>query len=147
MRSNFASSTMSLSRVISCGPKVSGRLAPIFTPVQPLSLCEAVTIATQGTSSSNCAKYAIGVMQSPMSCTLQPDASSPVISAIFTEAEYERKSWPVTISGLTPISRISVPSPMPSASMPIRLISFSSSQRASYSRKPVGFTSGLDSYS
>ena len=29
---------------------------PIFTPVQPLSLCDAVTIATQGTSSSNCAK-------------------------------------------------------------------------------------------
>src|SRR5689334_23703487 len=36
------------SRVISSGPKVSGRLAPILTPVQPLSLCEAVTIATQG---------------------------------------------------------------------------------------------------
>jgi hypothetical protein len=29
------------------GAEVSGRLAPIFTPVQPLSLCEAVTIATQ----------------------------------------------------------------------------------------------------
>ncbi|MGY4476913.1 hypothetical protein ACVILL_004327 [Bradyrhizobium sp. USDA 3364] len=41
---------------ISSGPKVSGRLAPILTPVQPLSLCEAVTIATQGTSRSNCAK-------------------------------------------------------------------------------------------
>ncbi len=38
------------------GPKVSGRLAPISTPVQPLSLREAVTIATQGTSRSNCAK-------------------------------------------------------------------------------------------
>ena len=35
---------------------VTGRCAPIFTPVQPLSLCEAVTIATQGTSSANWAK-------------------------------------------------------------------------------------------
>ena len=31
--------------------------------------------------------------------------------------------------------------------MPIRLISFPNSQRASYSRKPVGFTIGRDSYS
>ena len=38
------------------GPKVTGRCAPIFTPVQPLSLCEAVTMATAGTSSANCAK-------------------------------------------------------------------------------------------
>ena len=57
------------------------------TPVQPLSLCEAVTIATQGTSRSNCAKYAIGVIASPMSCTLQPAASRPEISAVFTDAE------------------------------------------------------------
>jgi hypothetical protein len=62
-------------------------LAPIFTPVQPLSLCEAVTIATQGTSSSNCAKYAIGVTASPMSCTRQPVASRPEMSEVFTEAE------------------------------------------------------------
>ena len=48
--------TISLSRPISSGPKVTGRAAPIFTPVQPLSLCEAVTIATAGTSSANCAK-------------------------------------------------------------------------------------------
>ncbi len=33
--------------------KSSGGSAPIFTPVQPLSLCEAVTIATQGQSSAN----------------------------------------------------------------------------------------------
>ena len=38
------------------GPKVRGRSEPIFTPVQPLSLCEAVTMATQGTSRSNWAK-------------------------------------------------------------------------------------------
>ncbi len=49
-------STMSRSRPISSGPKVTGRCTPIFTPVQPLSLCEAVTIATAGTSSANCAK-------------------------------------------------------------------------------------------
>ncbi len=78
---------MSLSRVISSGPKVSGRLAPIFTPVQPLSLCEAVTIATHGTSRSNWAKYAIGVTASPISCTLQPEATRPLISAILIEAE------------------------------------------------------------
>src|SRR5689334_25012803 len=75
------------SRVISSGPKVSGRLAPILTPVQPLSLCEAVTIATQGTSRSNCAKYAIGVTASPMSWTLQPDAIRPEINAYLIEAE------------------------------------------------------------
>ena len=51
-----AASTISFSRLISSGPKVSGRAAPIFTPVQPFSLCEAVTMATAGTSSSNCAK-------------------------------------------------------------------------------------------
>ena len=84
---NSALSTISFSRVISSGPKVSGRLAPILTPVQPLSLCEAVTIATQGTSRSNCAKYAIGVTASPMSCTLQPAAIRPEISAYLIEAE------------------------------------------------------------
>ena len=78
---------MSLSRVISSGPKVSGRLAPIFTPVQPLSLWEAVTMATQGTSRSNWAKYAIGVSASPMSWTSQPAASRPDTSEFFTEAE------------------------------------------------------------
>ena len=78
---------MSFSRVISSGPNVSGRLAPIFTPVQPLSLCDAVTIATHGTSRSNCAKYAIGVIASPMSCTFTPAASSPEISDVFTDAE------------------------------------------------------------
>jgi len=31
-------STISFSRPISSGPKVSGRCAPIFTPVQPFSL-------------------------------------------------------------------------------------------------------------
>src|SRR3954452_8701686 len=41
---------------------------------------------------------------------------------------------------------MSVPSPMPSACTPMRLISSPSSQRASYSRNPVGFTSGSDSY-
>ena len=41
---------------ISSGPKVTGRAAPILTPVQPLSLCEAVTIATAGASSANWAK-------------------------------------------------------------------------------------------
>src|SRR3954464_2434576 len=46
------------------------------------------------------------------------------------------------MSGLTPISCTSVPSPMPSACTPIRLISCGNSQRASYSRKPVGLTSG-----
>jgi hypothetical protein len=44
---------MSRSRPIASGPKVTGRSAPIFTPVQPLSLWEAVTIATQGQSSAN----------------------------------------------------------------------------------------------
>ena len=34
---------------------------------------------------------------------------------------------------------------MPSAWMPIRLISFPNSQRASYSRKPVALTIGSDS--
>ena len=58
---NSALSTISFSRVISSGPNVSGRLTPILTPVQPLSLCDAVTIATQGTSRSNCAKYAIEI--------------------------------------------------------------------------------------
>ena len=82
-----ADSTICFSRVISSGPKVSGRLAPILTPVQPLSLCDAVTIATHGTSSSNCAKYAIGVMHRPISCTLQPEASRPEISAYLIEAE------------------------------------------------------------
>ena len=84
---NAAPSTISFSRVISSGPKVSGRFAPIFTPVQPLSLCEAVTIATHGTSRSNCAKYAIGVTASPMSFTLMPAVISPVTSAILIEAE------------------------------------------------------------
>src|SRR5262249_9262749 len=41
---------------------------------------------------------------------------------------------------------MSVPNPMPSACTPIRLISFSNSQRASYSRKPVALTIGSDSY-
>src|SRR5262249_1765865 len=35
---------------------------------------------------------------------------------------------------------------MPSACTPIRLISLPNSQRASYSRKPVAFTIGPDSY-
>ena len=48
--------TMSRRRAISSGPKVTGRAAPILTPVQPLSLCEAVTIATAGASSANWAK-------------------------------------------------------------------------------------------
>jgi hypothetical protein len=116
-----------------------------LTPVQPLSLCEAVTIATHGTSRSNCAKYAIGVTASPMSWTLQPDAINPAISAYLIEAEYSRKSCPVTISCCCPSSAISVPSPMPSACTPIKLISLPNSQRASYSRKPVGFTIGSDS--
>src|SRR5215813_6479486 len=80
-----------------------------------------------------------------MSCTLQPAASSPDTSAYLIEAEYPRKSWPVTISGRTPSSWISVPSPMPSACTPIRLISLLNSQRASYSRNPVAFTIGSDS--
>ena len=41
---------------------------------------------------------------------------------------------------------MSVPRPSPNASTPIRLISLPNSQRASYSRKPVGFTIGSDSY-
>ena len=36
--------------------EVSGASQPILTPVQPFSLCEAVTIATDGASSANCAK-------------------------------------------------------------------------------------------
>jgi hypothetical protein len=40
----------------SSGPTDSGRAAPIFTPVQPFSLWLAVTIATAGASSANCAK-------------------------------------------------------------------------------------------
>ncbi len=53
---NSPASTISFRRPISSGPKVTGRCAPIFTPVQPLSLCEAVTMATAGTSRANCAK-------------------------------------------------------------------------------------------
>ena len=45
-----------LGRVTASGPKVSGRSAPIFTPVQPSSLCKAVTMATHGTSRTNCAR-------------------------------------------------------------------------------------------
>src|SRR5215831_11097359 len=40
---------------------------------------------------------------------------------------------------------MSVPNPMPSACAPIRLISFSNSHRASYSRNPVALTMGSDS--
>ena len=80
-------STISFSRVISSGPKVSGRSAPIFTPVQPFSLCEAVTIATAGQSSSNCAKYAIGDSARPMSFTRQPAAMRPAIRANLIDAE------------------------------------------------------------
>src|SRR6185312_8436634 len=87
-----------------------------------------------------------GVTARPMSCTLQPEARRPDISAYLIEAEYERKSCAVTISCFTPISPINVPSPMPSAWMPIKLISLPNSQRASYSRKPVAFTIGSDSY-
>src|SRR6185437_1181668 len=54
------------------------------------------------------------------------------------------------MSGPTPSRRISVPSPMPSACTPTRFSSGALSepgwpnhQRASYSRKPVGFTSPL----
>jgi hypothetical protein len=50
-------------------------------------LWEAVTIATHGTSRSNWAKYAIGVIARPMSLTLQPAAISPDTKAVFTEAE------------------------------------------------------------
>jgi hypothetical protein len=78
---------MFLSRVISSGPKVSGRWAPILTPVQPFSLWLAVTIATAGQSSANCAKYAIGVNARPMSCTSQPAFIRPMISACFTDIE------------------------------------------------------------
>src|SRR3954462_15013834 len=51
------------------------------------------------------------------------------------------------MSGRSPISCASAPNPMPSACTPMRLISCGNSQRASYSRKPVGFTSGKDSNS
>jgi hypothetical protein len=44
-------------------------------------------MATHGTSSANCAKYAIGVMASPMSRTRHPAAISPETRAIFTELE------------------------------------------------------------
>ena len=43
-------------RAISSGPKVTGFAAPILTPVQPLSLWEAVTIATAGVLRANWAK-------------------------------------------------------------------------------------------
>jgi len=46
-------STISRSSLISSGPWVSGRSKPIFTPVQPFGLCEAVTIATAGASRWN----------------------------------------------------------------------------------------------
>jgi hypothetical protein len=86
-----------------------------LTPVQPLSLCEAVTIATAGTSSANCAKYAIGVIASPISCTSTPDAINPAISAYLIEAEYERKSWPTTMLLGTSSSPSNLPRPRPSA--------------------------------
>ena len=44
-------------------------------------------VATQGTSSSNWAKYAIGVTASPMSFTLTPAVIRPVTSAILIEDE------------------------------------------------------------
>jgi hypothetical protein len=50
-------------------------------------LCEAVTIATAGISRSNWAKYAIGVIARPISCTSMPAAIRPVISASLMEAE------------------------------------------------------------
>src|SRR5580700_4751534 len=43
----LALSAFSFGRVISSGPKVSGRLAPFCRRVQPLSLCDVVTMATQ----------------------------------------------------------------------------------------------------
>ena len=42
-----ALSAFSFGRVISSGPKVSGRLAPFCRRFQPLSLCDVVTMATQ----------------------------------------------------------------------------------------------------
>ena len=67
--------------------------------------------------------------------------------ACLIDREYPRKSCPTTMRGSLPISRISVPRPCPSAWMPKRLISSPNSHRASYSRKPVGFTRGMVSNS
>jgi hypothetical protein len=44
-------------------------------------------MATQGTSRSNWAKYAMGVTARPMSWTLQPAARRPDIRAVLTDAE------------------------------------------------------------
>ncbi len=55
-RSKAPASTIRFSSSISSGPKVTGRSHPIFTPVQPFSLCDAVTMAHGGQSSANCAK-------------------------------------------------------------------------------------------
>ena len=52
----FGPEEMARLRDISSGPKVTGLAAPILTPVQPLSLWEAVTIATAGVLSANWAK-------------------------------------------------------------------------------------------
>src|ERR1700733_7020728 len=80
-----------------------------------------------------------------MSRTCAPPAISPAVKASLPEAEELRKARPTTTSRATPISLRRRASPSPSAWTPIRLISFSNSQRASYSRKPVGFTIGRDS--
>ena len=78
---------MSRRRAISSGPWVSGGANPIFTPVQPFGLWLAVTIATEATPRWNCAKYAIGVMQSPRSRTVIPASTSPADSASSTSRE------------------------------------------------------------
>src|ERR1700733_7753064 len=80
-----------------------------------------------------------------MSRTCAPPAISPAVKASLPEAEELRKARPTTTSRATPISLRRRARPSPSAWTPIRLISFSNSQRASYSRKPVGFTIGCDS--
>ena len=90
-----------------------------LTPVQPFSLCEAVTIATEDASSSNSAKYAIGDTDGYI-LTSMPAAISPLASAVLTDRQAllnHARSRAVR-SAAPPDQR---PRPMPSACTPMRL--------------------------
>ena len=80
---------MSRSRPISSGPKVSGRLAPIFTPVQPFSLCEAVTIATDFAGGVLCALELEGGLHFGLGSTLAfPREAAEAIGGLEALVDY-----------------------------------------------------------
>ncbi len=64
-----------------------GPLRAIFTPVQPLSLWDAVNHRHGRHVEVELGEIAIGDMAMPMSCTLQPEASRPATSAYLIAAE------------------------------------------------------------